>query len=176
MNTGLHGGLRAGLRGSGGRRGRGNVGGGGAGEAGGSRVSSRSFSDLMGSSFDRTPSQHVETPQTARSDRHEQEGTGCAEGGGDEERGGDEPGRGSRVRGREEGDGQGEVLLFEGEATRERGSGRGEQKQTVEEEDSGIFNLEDLRGFVRQESQRLRESVRGGRGAAGGMVAEAEQG
>lgn len=45
------------------------------------------------------------------------------------------------------------------------GGGHGGVAEHQAEDDSGVFDLENLRGFVREESQRLRESVRGGRSA-----------
>lgn len=65
-----------------------------------------------------------------------------------------EGGGGSGVGGRE-----GALRFGEG--------GRGQAPEEEEGEgDSGVFDLEDVRGFVRRESQRLRESVRAGRADA----------
>ncbi|CAN0043236.1 unnamed protein product, partial [Sphacelaria rigidula] len=48
----------------------------------------------------------------------------------------------------------------------------GDGGENQQEEDSGVFDLEDVRGFVRRESQRLRDSVRGSGGGQAGRRAK----
>lgn len=54
------------------------------------------------------------------------------------------------------------VETTHGGSTAELGGGAGESRGPThgQDDDSGVFDLEDVRGFVRRESQRLRESVR----------------
>ena len=68
-----------------------------------------------------------------------------------------EPGGSGGGRGR----GEAFLVVGRGDPLLQRQQGEGE------DEDSGVFDLEDMRGFLRRESQRLRDSVRAGRAGGG---------